>query len=84
MSLSEWIKGLKQSSSRWVKTQDESLKGFSWQGGYGAFSVSSSALEDVTRYISNQEEHHKQISFKDELREILIEHGVQFEEKYLL
>jgi len=51
--------------------------------GYGAFSVSHSALDDVKRYIANQEEHHKSMSFQDEYRSFLTKHGIKFDEKYL-
>jgi putative transposase len=55
---------------------------FSWQEGYGAFSVSSSNLDQVVRYIQNQEAHHKKTSFEDEFRALLRKHGVEFEAKY--
>ena len=55
-----------------------------WQDGYGAFTVGQSSLADVKAYIAGQEEHHKEISFQDELREFLIKHNVKFDEKYLV
>jgi putative transposase len=59
-------------------------KEFSWQEGYGAFSVSSSNLDRVTRYIQNQEAHHRKLSFEEEYRAILKKHGVEFDPRYLL
>jgi hypothetical protein len=56
---------------------------FAWQKGYGAFTVSHSAVDDVKRYIANQEEHHKTLTFQDELRFLLQKHGIEFDEKYL-
>ncbi|MCC8143383.1 MAG: transposase [Tannerellaceae bacterium] len=56
--LSTLVQQIKQSSSRWLKSQDIYYRGFQWQGGYGAFSVSSSTLDKTVRYISNQQEHH--------------------------
>ena len=75
---------LKKDSSKFVKTLGSELAEFHWQDGYGLFGVSPSHVEVVRRYILNQEEHHKKISFKDELREFLIKHGVTFDEKYLV
>jgi putative transposase len=57
---------------------------FSWQEGYGAFSVSASNLDQVTRCIQNQETHHRELSFEDEYRAILKKHSVEYEARYLL
>jgi REP element-mobilizing transposase RayT len=76
------IKELKRASTLWLKSQP-SLSDFSWQGGYGCFSVSVSNLETVTAYIDNQEEHHKKLTFQDELRALLRKHGEAWDEKYL-
>ncbi len=56
---------------------------FSWQLGYGCFSVSVSNLDVVTAYIDNQEEHHKKHSFQDEFCALLRKHGETWDEKYL-
>jgi putative transposase len=76
------LRETKASSSRWVH---EELKKplFSWQEGYGAFTVSSSQRGAVKKYIANQEEHHRKKSFQEEYLEFLIQSGVQYEEKYL-
>jgi len=63
----EWIKELKRVSNLWLKKK-YSISDFEWQRGYADFSVSQSNLEDVRRYIANQEEHHRRISFQDEVR----------------
>ena len=55
-----------------------------WQDGYGAFTVSHSDKDAVIEYIKNQDEHHRKVSFKDELREFLVKHGVTFNEEYLV
>lgn len=86
ISLSKFIEEIKRSTSHWLKTQitiEPRLSKFYWQRGYGAFSVSQSNIESVQRYIDNQVEHHKKISFQDELRQFLIKHGVEFDETYL-
>jgi len=56
---------------------------FSWQSGYGAFSVSKSNISAVKKYIQNQEEHHRKLSFKDEFRKFLAKHEVEYDEKYI-
>src|SRR5438046_9488920 len=56
---------------------------FSWQAGYAAFSVSQSSVDAVQRYIERQEEHHRKISFQDELRTLFKRHGIEFDEQYV-
>jgi hypothetical protein len=56
---------------------------FQWQAGYGAFSVSRSQKDRVQEYIGSQEEHHRRLSFQDELRNILRKHGIAFDERYV-
>ena len=55
-----------------------------WQEGYGAFTYSIEAKENLVNYVKNQEEHHHKRSFSDEYRQLLSEHQVEYEEKYLL
>ena len=62
---------------------DAGLLDFEWQGGYADFGVSQSNLEQVTRYIANQEKHHKKMSFQDELRALLRKHNLEWDERYL-
>jgi putative transposase len=80
IALAKVILLLKSNSSRWMSDHRE---GFSWQEGYGAFSVSSSNLDQVTRYIQNQEAHHRKIGFEEEFRAILLKHHVEFDPKYI-
>ena len=80
---SDWVKELKRVSSRWIKERDGRMAGFAWQGGYGVFSVSTSALEDVEKYIQNQEEHHRKVTFQDEFRKFLQKHRVEWDERYV-
>jgi REP-associated tyrosine transposase len=56
---------------------------FQWQAGYGIFSVSPSNVERVKRYIANQEDRHKRISFQDEFREICKRQGIEIDERYV-
>lgn len=80
--LADVLRDIKGPSSEWVhNTIGE--RGFAWQDGYGAFTVSASRLPAVKRYIANQERHHKKTTFKQEYTEFLRESGVVFKEKYL-
>ena len=70
ISVSEVVEDLKKDSSRWIKTQGASFGAFSWQEGYGAFSIGQSGVE-ARRYIDNQKEHHRVRTFQDEFRAFL-------------
>ena len=83
LSLAEWVKELKRVSSAWVHQQVASLATFQWQAGYGVFSVSQSNLDQVAEYVANQEEHHRQFSFQDELRSLFHKHQIEFDERYV-
>ena len=83
ISLSEWVKELKRITSIWIKTKSPQLAGFGWQSGYGAFSVSQSKAGTVTRYIKDQEYHHRKKDFKTEFRELLDAHGIDYDERYV-
>ena len=76
-------KEVKRTSSGWVKELSPKLANFHWQGGYGAFSVSQSDLQEVIRYIENQEEHHKRVTFQDEYRAFLKAYGIDYDERYV-
>ena len=62
------VEEAKKAPSKWVKEQGTAYRDFFWQGGYGAFSVSQSNVEQVREYVATQEEHHRKISFQDEFR----------------
>jgi REP element-mobilizing transposase RayT len=67
-SIASVVKEIKRTSSGFAKELSPGLANFQWQGGYGAFSVSQSNLDEVIRYIEDQEEHHKRVGFQDEYR----------------
>jgi putative transposase len=83
IALIKLIEEVKSNSSKWIKAKDESLKGFYWQDGYGAFSVNPSEVDVVSNYISNQSEHHKKITFQDEYRVFLKKYNVEYDERYV-
>ena len=83
LSQAEIVETLKTNSSKWIKALDAQYRGFFWQRGYGAFSVSPSHLDGVLQYIETQQEHHRTRAFQEEYRELLRKHGVQFDERYV-
>jgi REP element-mobilizing transposase RayT len=82
-TVAEMVKEVKRGSSLWIKTQARDLEQFSWQNGYGAFSIGASQIESVRKYIAGQEEHHRRISFQDEFRTLLRRYGIEFDERYV-
>jgi REP element-mobilizing transposase RayT len=83
VSVADLVKGAKAASSKWLKTQSPDFADFSWQLGYGAFSVGMSQKEALLLYIDNQEEHHRTRSFQDEYRDFLSKYGIAFDERYV-
>ena len=81
ISLSELVKNLKTSSSKILKGKVHD--GFSWQNGYGAFSVSQSASKSLFSYIADQEIHHRRMTFQEEFRALLNKHEIRFDERYV-
>ena len=79
----EWVKELKRVSNGWLKAQGRDYADFEWQGGCADFSVSQSNLEQVKKYIASQEEHHRKVTFQDELRTLLHKHEIEFDERYV-
>lgn len=82
-TLSEIVGHLKKSSNDWLRMRGPEFSEFFWQGGYGAFSVSQSRLEQVQAYIRNQREHHRVKSFQDEFRALLKSHKIEYDERYV-
>ena len=80
IALAKAIQLLNGNSSKWMGEQGID---FAWQEGYGAFSVSSSNLDQVAQYIPNQEVHHRKFSFEDEFRSLLKKHGVDYDPKFM-
>lgn len=84
ISVSEFVSKIKANSSRWLKERFELPYGFGWQNGYSSFTVSQSAADSVRQYIRNQQDHHKVVSFADELKAFLERHGIEFDPKHYL
>ncbi|MCE2963943.1 MAG: IS200/IS605 family transposase [Chitinophagales bacterium] len=81
--LSDLVREIKKSSNEFIREKRFSKFTFQWQEGYGAFSYSHSALNNVIGYINNQKEHHKVKSFQDEYKDFLKKFQIEFKDEYL-
>ena len=81
--LSDLVREVKKSSNSFIKEKKFSKFKFDWQEGYGAFSYSHSALDNVIAYVMNQKEHHKKRTFKEEYMEFLNKFEIEFKDEYL-
>ena len=82
-SISDALRFLKSNSSGWVHDRWPERRAFSWQLGYGAFSVSKSSVPDVLKYIQNQETHHRRTTFKEEFVDFLVKNEIEYDERYI-
>ncbi len=80
---SQMAQYLKGDSSKWIQQEFSEGRGFGWQDGYGAFTVSKSNVPDVIDYIQDQREHHRQKTFQEEYLELLQRLGIEYDECYL-
>jgi len=78
------LQDIKGSSSGWINSRNLVKGKFRWQEGYGAFSYSHSHIDNVVKYIMNQEQHHKKRTFGEEYIELLKKFNVVYDEKYIL
>jgi REP element-mobilizing transposase RayT len=82
-AVSDVLRELKSNATGWMHDVFPSLKHFSWQRGYGAFTVSQSKVEAVREYIRCQKEHHMKISFREELIKILKANHIKYNERFV-
>ena len=83
MAISKALQLIKGGSSKWVHETFPEHRLFSWQEGYGAFSVSESRVDSIIHYIKGQEEHHRKMTFQEEFRALLKKHRIEYDERYL-
>jgi REP element-mobilizing transposase RayT len=84
VSLASLVKDIKLASHKMILEKEKLYSHFGgWQVGYGGFTYSISAKENLIRYVENQREHHKIYSYKDELIQLLMEHSIDYREDYL-
>ena len=82
-ALSDVLRELKANATGWMHDVFPSVKNFSWQRGYGAFTVSQSNVDAVRQYIARQKEHHRKISFREEFIQFLYENGIVYNERFI-
>jgi len=83
VALCHLMEEVKKSSSKWIKTKASTFQTFSWQDGYGAFTIGESQVEALKLYIGGQKERHKRQTFEEEFMLLLKKYHVQYDERYL-
>jgi len=83
LSIASLMEKIKVNSSGWVKERWPRRNKFSWQAGYAAFSVSKSHVEQVKRYIEKQVEHHRKVTFQEEVVAFLDKQGIKYDPRYV-
>ena len=83
VTIADIVENVKTSTSKWIKTKGREFRNFHWQRGYGAFSIGQSNVASLKRYIRDQKEHHKRVTFQDEYRKFLKAYGIDYDEKYI-
>ncbi len=83
LDVAKAVQLLKGNSSKWIHQTFPDHRGFEWQKGYGAFSIGVSGVADTIAYIENQAEHHRRVTFEEELAAILRKHALEFEPRML-
>ena len=82
MSIAQVVEKVKSGSTKWVRPT-WNMPIFEWQDGYGSFGAGIHDIDRVVAYIENQKEHHKNVSFKEEFLQLLQEHGLEWDERYI-
>ena len=83
LAVADTVKDVKLATSKWIKKENKFSHFDGWQDGYGAFTCSWKDKERIINYISNQEEHHRRKTFREEYIDMLKMCGIEFDEKYL-
>jgi putative transposase len=83
LSVAKAIQLLKGNSSKWIHDTFPEHRAFEWQDGYGAFSIGVSGVGDTMKYIEGQAEHHRKMTFREELETFLRKHGMEYVDRDL-
>ena len=83
ISVADMVQEIKRGSSRWITRSIPELSDFSWQAGYGTFSIGQSQVATVAKYIESQKKHHQKMTFQEEYIAFLKKYGIDYDEKYL-
>ncbi|MCB2194559.1 MAG: IS200/IS605 family transposase [Bacteroidetes bacterium] len=84
IAVASLIKDIKLATTSFIKSEQLFPRFSGWQDGYGAFTYSISAKDNLIEYVKKQKEHHKKRNFKEEYIKLLEEHGIEYDEKYLV
>ncbi|HEY2839748.1 MAG TPA: transposase [Pirellulales bacterium] len=82
MAVADAVRLIKSNSSGWIH-HELGFTDFNWYTEYSAFAVSYSNIDQVTKYLANQERHHRRASFQEEYLELLRRHGLEWDEQYV-
>ena len=77
------VEKIKTSSNHWIKERNLTKFKFNWQKGYGAFAHSHSQIDAVTKYVLNQEDHHRMKTFREEYLEMLNRFKITYKDEYV-
>ena len=83
LSVAKAMQLIKGNSSKWIHETFPEHQSFEWQEGYGAFSIGISGVDDTVKYIQNQPEHHRKMTFNEEVAVFLKKHGMEYDEAML-
>lgn len=83
VAIADAVRDIKANASRWVHETIADAESFAWQNGYAAFTVSHSGRDAVRTYLAHQAEHHRTMTFREELVALLQRHGVEYDERYI-
>lgn len=82
IALADYVRDIKTATSIWLKASGKFPEFDGWADGYTAFTYAYGDKEKIVNYIKNQREHHKNHTFEEELRKLLLEHGIEINDKY--
>jgi putative transposase len=83
VAVADLVQEVKTETSKWIKTKGDEFSNFYWQRGYGAFSIGQSNVPALKRYIRNQKQHHRRVTFQEEYRKFLKSYGIDYDERYV-
>lgn len=82
--IADFVRDIKVSSTKWMKSKEINVIDFAWQEGYSVFTVGYSTFNSVVGYINNQEEHHKAVTFEEEYIKFLESLGIKYDPRFVL
>jgi putative transposase len=83
LALSDTMRDVKANASKWLNESEKLKHKFTWQDGYGGFSISRTHLDAVFNYIKTQEDHHRKVTFRSEYLDLLSKNELVFDEKWI-